>query len=84
MEKQLNHHNLSSELSRRMDRISLRDQLIGLQEDCSSDEAESPNPQGQLLFEHLERDLPYSREPLADKACKCLNRTPSPVEIRRK
>ncbi|XP_022971786.1 uncharacterized protein LOC111470464 [Cucurbita maxima] len=67
MEKQLNHHNLSSELSRRMDRISLRDQLIGLQEDCSSDEAESPNPQGQLLFEHLERDLPYSREPLADK-----------------
>lgn len=68
MGKQLNHHHLFSELSRRMDNISFRDQLIGLQEDCSSDEAESLNSQGQLLFEHLERDLPYSREPLADKA----------------
>ena len=68
MGNQLNHHHLSSELSRRTERLSLRDQLIGLQEDCYSDEAESLNSQGQLLFEHLERDLPYSREPLADKA----------------
>lgn len=66
MEKQLNHHHLSSELPCRMDRISLRDQLNGLQEDCSSDEAESFHVRGQLLFEHLEHDLPYSLEHLAD------------------
>ncbi|OWM71153.1 hypothetical protein CDL15_Pgr011280 [Punica granatum] len=35
--------------------------------DSSSDEAEIPNPPGQLLFEYLERDPPYSREPLVDK-----------------
>lgn len=52
----------------RMDRLSLRDQHLGLHEDCSSDEAESFNSQGRLLFEYLERDLPYLREPLADKA----------------
>lgn len=52
----------------RMDRLSLRDQHSGLHEDCSSDEAESFNSTGRLLFEYLERDLPYSREPLADKA----------------
>ncbi|XP_038892909.1 uncharacterized protein LOC120081811 [Benincasa hispida] len=51
----------------RMDRLSLRDQQLGLHEDCSSDEAESCNSQGCLVFEYLERDLPYSREPLADK-----------------
>ena len=52
----------------RLDRLSLRDQHFRRLEDCSSDEAESCNSQGCLLFEYLERDLPYSREPLADKA----------------
>ena len=52
----------------RMDRLSLRDQHLGLHQDCSSDEAEFFNSQGRLLFEYLERDLPYLREPLADKA----------------
>ncbi|XP_023550272.1 uncharacterized protein LOC111808496 [Cucurbita pepo subsp. pepo] len=79
---QLNHHHLSSELSRRMERLSLRDQLIGLQEDCSSDEAESLNSQGQLLFEHLERDLPYSREPLADKVSDLAFRFPELKTLR--
>lgn len=35
--------------------------------DSSCDEAEIPNPPGQLVFEYFERDPPYSREPLADK-----------------
>ncbi|XP_024024988.1 uncharacterized protein LOC21388361 [Morus notabilis] len=33
----------------------------------SSDESETCNPPGRLVFEYLERDPPYSREPLADK-----------------
>ncbi|XP_022939104.1 uncharacterized protein LOC111445107 [Cucurbita moschata] len=82
MGNQLNHHHLSSELSRRTERLSLRDQLIGLQEDCYSDEAESLNSQGQLLFEHLERDLPYSREPLADKVSDLAFRFPELKTLR--
>ncbi|KAH7513427.1 hypothetical protein FEM48_Zijuj12G0198700 [Ziziphus jujuba var. spinosa] len=34
----------------------------------SSDESETSRPTGQLVFEYLERDPPFSREPLADKA----------------
>lgn len=56
------------EITLTMDRFSLRDQHPALQEDFSSDEGESTNSQGRLLFEYLERDVPYSREPLADKA----------------
>ncbi|KAI4334912.1 hypothetical protein L6164_013614 [Bauhinia variegata] len=33
----------------------------------SSDESESCNPPGQLVFEYFEHDIPYNREPLADK-----------------
>lgn len=67
LREQRNHQMLSSEISRRIERISLRDQHFPLQEDCSSDEGESVNSQGCLLFEYFERDLPYCREPLADK-----------------
>ncbi|KAL2509666.1 hypothetical protein Fot_33313 [Forsythia ovata] len=35
--------------------------------DCGQDRGESGSSQGCLLFEYLERDQPYSREPLADK-----------------
>lgn len=34
----------------------------------SSDESDTCSPPGQLVFEYLERDPPFSREPLADKA----------------
>ncbi|KAK6252690.1 hypothetical protein QUC31_014410 [Theobroma cacao] len=61
-----NHH-MASEISLRMDRLSMGDQQIALQEDLSTDEGESVNSQGCLIFEYLERDPPYSREPLADK-----------------
>ncbi|KAF2322559.1 hypothetical protein GH714_018858 [Hevea brasiliensis] len=65
--EQWNHYHLLNDVPLRMDRMSLRDQLIAHQEDFSSDEGESMKSQGCLLFEFLERDPPYSREPLADK-----------------
>lgn len=60
-------NNLSSDICRRIDRISLRDNPVSLHDDFSSDEGESGNSQASLIFEYLERDPPYSREPLADK-----------------
>lgn len=33
----------------------------------SSDESEICDPPGHLIFEYLEHDAPFSREPLADK-----------------
>lgn len=35
--------------------------------ESSSDESETCNPPGRLMFEYLAQDPPYSREPLADK-----------------
>ncbi|KAJ7943114.1 Protein of unknown function (DUF789) [Quillaja saponaria] len=67
LREQRNHHHLPNEVPLRMDNLSLRDQRMVLQENFSSDEGESVNSQGHLLFEYLERDPPYSREPLADK-----------------
>ncbi|XP_050224316.1 uncharacterized protein LOC126674009 [Mercurialis annua] len=61
--EQWNHHHLRNEVPVRMNGLSLRDH----QEDFSSDDGESNSSEGCLLFEYLERDLPYSREPLADK-----------------
>ncbi|GFP85384.1 hypothetical protein PHJA_000682100 [Phtheirospermum japonicum] len=40
---------------------------VTFQEGFSSDEGESGNSQGCLLFDYFARDLPYCREPLADK-----------------
>lgn len=67
MQEQPGHNNLLSDVCRRIDRLSLRDNPISLQEDFSSDEGESGNSQACLIFEYLERDPPYGREPLADK-----------------
>ncbi|XVF44210.1 hypothetical protein PTKIN_Ptkin02bG0102600 [Pterospermum kingtungense] len=63
-EKRNNH--IASEMSLRMDRLSLGDQHM-LQEDLSSDDGEFVNSHSCLIFEYFERDPPYSREPLADK-----------------
>lgn len=65
--EQRSHHNASTEITHRMDNLSSRDYLAVIDEDFSSDEGESVNSQGCLLFEYLEQDLPYTREPLADK-----------------
>ncbi|XP_020099067.1 uncharacterized protein LOC109717618 [Ananas comosus] len=61
---------IQSHLSNRMDRLSIREQYGSSQEGFSSDDSESGNSQGCLLFEYLESDSPYCREPLADKISK--------------
>ncbi|CAN6550201.1 unnamed protein product [Malus baccata var. baccata] len=67
LREQRNHQIMSREIPRTIERLSLRDPHLPPHEDCSSDEGESINSQGCLLFEYFERDLPYCREPLADK-----------------
>ncbi|GFP84680.1 hypothetical protein PHJA_000611900 [Phtheirospermum japonicum] len=44
-----------------------REQLMSFQEGFSSDEGEYGSSHRTLLFEYLERDPPYCREPLANK-----------------
>ncbi|XP_039015730.1 uncharacterized protein LOC120146142 [Hibiscus syriacus] len=44
--------------------LSLRNRPFG---GSSSDESDTCNTRGQLIFEYLEQDQPFSREPLADK-----------------
>jgi len=51
-----------------MDRLSVRENHLTMQEGFSSDDSDAGNSQGRLIFQHLERDPPYSREPLSDKA----------------
>ncbi|XVF28254.1 hypothetical protein REPUB_Repub15cG0013800 [Reevesia pubescens] len=48
----------------RLTRVSLRNRPFG---GSSSDESDICNPPGQLIFEYLEHDQLFSREPLADK-----------------
>ncbi|CAI9779101.1 unnamed protein product [Fraxinus pennsylvanica] len=57
----------SSENPLRIDQLSVSDQNVAFREGLSNDEGESGSSQGCLLFEYLERDQPYSREPLTDK-----------------
>ncbi|KAK7274253.1 hypothetical protein RIF29_15336 [Crotalaria pallida] len=57
----------SEEASHCMGRLSLTDHNTVPRDGFSSDDGESGNSQGCLLFEYLEQDLPFSREPLADK-----------------
>ena len=59
---------LTSQASFRMGRLYMHDEHSSSQESFSSDDVEARNSPGVLLFEYLERDPPYSREPLADKA----------------
>ncbi|EXC25170.1 hypothetical protein L484_013258 [Morus notabilis] len=66
--EQRNLHQLTNQTSFRMGRLSLHDEQSASQEGFSSDDGEAQNSQGVLLYEYLERDPPYSREPLADKA----------------
>lgn len=65
----------SSEGSSESEADRLRERLASLgttshvgQEGCLSDDGEACNPAVLLVFEYLERDPPYGREPLTDKA----------------
>lgn len=63
---------LTSGVSSQISTLSIYDKHNTVQEGFSSDDSENGNPQD-LLFEYLEQDPPYSREPLADKAITDLN-----------
>lgn len=58
---------LSDEIPHCMGRLSLGDHPTLPPDGFARDDGEAVNSQGYLLFEYLEQDPPYSREPLADK-----------------
>ncbi|OMO53589.1 hypothetical protein CCACVL1_28528 [Corchorus capsularis] len=58
----------------RLSRLSVRNKPSG---GSSSDESDISNPPGQLIFEYLEHDQPFSREPLADKISVLASRFPA-------
>ncbi|XVF62515.1 hypothetical protein PTKIN_Ptkin09bG0014300 [Pterospermum kingtungense] len=58
----------------RLTRLSLKNRPFG---GSSSDESDSSSPPGQLIFEYLEHDQPFSREPLADKISVLASRFPA-------
>ncbi|KHN06688.1 hypothetical protein glysoja_021234 [Glycine soja] len=62
--------------------LSLRDHHSLPPDGFSSDDGESVNSQGYLIFEYLERDPPYSREPLADKIMDLAFQFPELVTLR--
>ncbi|KAF5469088.1 hypothetical protein F2P56_013184 [Juglans regia] len=65
--EQLVHNHLRGEVPIRLARLSITNDHTARQQGFSSDDFEAGNSQGRLLFEFLEQDLPYCREPLADK-----------------
>lgn len=73
---------LSDDVPHWMGRLSLRDQHTLPQDGFSSDDGDSVNSQGYLLFEYLERDPPYSREPLVDKITDLAFRFPQLLTLR--
>ncbi|WZZ01431.1 uncharacterized protein BNAA06G29630D isoform X2 [Brassica napus] len=63
-----------------LNRVSLGDQSIT--GSLSSGETEISNPQGRLLFEYLEYDPPFGREPLANKVSDLASRFPELMTYR--
>lgn len=73
--KKWSRNSLSNTSMLRMDRLSLRGNHMLLQDGFSSDDGGVGYAQGCLLFEYLEQDPPYCREPLADKASSFISLT---------
>ncbi|KAL8112188.1 hypothetical protein AgCh_019761 [Apium graveolens] len=80
--EQRSYNNPTGEVLQRVERLSLRDQNIALREEFSSDEGESCKAQDFLLFEYLERDPPFGREPLANKISDLALRFPELKSLR--
>lgn len=57
--------NTADENIQKLNRLSLRNKTFN---GSSSDESDICNTPSKLIFEYLEHDTPFSREPLADKA----------------
>lgn len=60
-------HHPASDVPIQMGRLSLREKHNTIQEGFSSDDSEASNSHGHLIFEFLEHNPPYGREPFADK-----------------
>ncbi|KEH32323.1 hypothetical protein MtrunA17_Chr4g0067961 [Medicago truncatula] len=58
-----NHLNALDACNHAVERVSLSKPSTG----SPSEETESSNPPGQLIFQYFEHETPYNREPLADK-----------------
>ncbi|KAJ0813295.1 hypothetical protein HanPSC8_Chr17g0771771 [Helianthus annuus] len=71
-----------SEMCRRMNQLSMNDQHHVLQEGFSSDDGVSVSSEGCLLFEYMERNQPWGREPLADKILDLARRFPELKSLR--
>ncbi|KAF8025226.1 hypothetical protein BT93_F2157 [Corymbia citriodora subsp. variegata] len=64
-------------VSSRIGRLSISDEQNSGMEGFSSDDGDNGNSRGCLLFEYLEQDPPYSREPLTDKVMDLARRFPA-------
>ncbi|KAJ0105827.1 hypothetical protein Patl1_19167 [Pistacia atlantica] len=71
-------YNLVNDVPSRIGSLSISDESSAMQEGFSSDDGETGSSRGRLLFEYLEQDTPYSREPLADKASYIRSSMPIP------
>ncbi|MFS8032821.1 hypothetical protein Hanom_Chr17g01562171 [Helianthus anomalus] len=71
-----------SEMCRRMNQLSMNVQHHVLQEGFSSDDGDSVSSEGGLLFEYMERNQPWGREPLADKILDLARRFPELKSIK--
>ncbi|XP_072982652.1 uncharacterized protein [Typha latifolia] len=79
---QRNRNHLSGASRLRMDRLSLKEKSVAWKEALTSNDGDSGDSQGHLLFEFLEMDPPYIREPLADKVSALARRFPELKTIR--
>lgn len=67
-DRNLQHYDHPADVvSSRISRLSMSDEQSSGMEGFSSDDGDTGNSRGCLLFEYLEQDPPYSREPLAGK-----------------
>lgn len=73
LSKNLQHYDHPANVvSSRIGRLSMSDEQSSGMEGFSSDDGDTGISRGCLLFEYMERDPPYSREPLADKVSNSL------------
>lgn len=66
----------------RIGSLSISDENSTMQEGFSSDDSEAGSSRGHLLFQYLEQDAPYSREPLFDKISDLADRYPALKTLR--
>ncbi|KAL4569370.1 hypothetical protein LXL04_025006 [Taraxacum kok-saghyz] len=63
----LHNHHPKNDIIHRINHLSINDQNNVLQEGFSSDDSDSASTRSSLLFEYMEQNQPWGREPLTDK-----------------